>query len=88
MPYIRHEQRPDIDRAVNELPHGMTAGQKNYAITKMIDRDLWQQAVTYDNINEWIGVLECVKLELYRRQAVPYEDRKIRANGDAYDTRA
>ena len=31
-----------------------------------------------------IGVLECAKLELYRRVAAPYEDDKIDENGDVY----
>lgn len=31
-----------------------------------------------------LGVLECVKLELYRRVAAPYEDRKIEENGDVF----
>jgi len=30
------------------------------------------------------GVLECAKLELYRRIAAPYEDTKIEENGDVY----
>ena len=40
--------------------------------------------VEYARINELIGVLECAKLELYRRIAVPYEDTKIAENGDVY----
>jgi hypothetical protein len=31
-----------------------------------------------------VGALECAKLELYRRLAAPYEDQKIKLNGDAY----
>ena len=30
-------------------------------------------------------MLECAKLELYRRVAAPYEDEKIDQNGDVYD---
>jgi hypothetical protein len=33
-----------------------------------------------------IGVLECAKLELYRRVAAPYEDAKCEDNGDVYDS--
>jgi len=35
-------------------------------------------------INEVIGVLECAKLELYRRVAAPYEERKRIENGEVY----
>lgn len=31
-----------------------------------------------------LGALECCKLEFYRRVAVPYEDGKIKTNGDVY----
>jgi hypothetical protein len=40
--------------------------------------------IKYANINEAIGVLECAKLELYRRIAAPYEDHKISETGDVY----
>ena len=38
----------------------------------------------YAHLNEAIGVLECAKLELYRRVAAPYEDEKIAESGDVY----
>jgi hypothetical protein len=41
-------------------------------------------APNYDNFNEVIGVLECMKLELYRRMIAPYEDTKCKENGDVY----
>jgi hypothetical protein len=31
-----------------------------------------------------VGAIECCKLEFYRRVAVPYEERKIKTNGDVY----
>jgi len=31
-----------------------------------------------------VGVLECAKMELYRRVAAPYEDKKKEENGDVY----
>ncbi len=38
--------------------------------------------MNYSKANELVGVLECVKQEFYRRQVVPYEEEKIRENGD------
>ena len=38
----------------------------------------------YYHYNQLIGVLECAKLELYRRLVTPYEDIKITDNGDVY----
>jgi hypothetical protein len=40
--------------------------------------------LSYKNINQAIGALECAKLELYRRVAAPYEDKKALINGDVY----
>jgi hypothetical protein len=59
-------------------------GELNYLITKLIDLYLQDKGLKYKNINEVIGVLECAKLELYRRIAGPYEDKKIVSNGDVY----
>jgi hypothetical protein len=41
--------------------------------------------VRYAHLNEAIGVLECAKLELYRRIAAPYEDRKMGETGEVYE---
>lgn len=76
MPYI-----PEIQR---DLLLAGGPGQLNYQITKKIDQYLEVFGVNYTNINEVIGVLECAKLELYRRIAAPYEDKKITENGDVY----
>ncbi len=36
------------------------------------------------DFNALIGVLESAKLELYRRMIAPYEDVKMKENGDCY----
>jgi hypothetical protein len=84
MPYILQDHRPVIDKAISELPTVMTDGEMNYAITQIMDRRLQFHGTNYATINMLIGVLECAKLELYRRIAAPYEDTKIAINGDAY----
>lgn len=84
MPYITEDRRPQITDDINRLPVNMTEGDVNFAITSLIDRELVLKGVSYKNINAMIGVLECVKLELYRRIAAPYEDKKCIENGDVY----
>jgi len=42
--------------------------------------------VRYAHLNEVVGVLECAKLELYRRVVAPYEDQKMTESGDVYST--
>ena len=43
------------------------------------------ESLSYAEINRIIGALECAKLEIYRRLAVPYEDEKIILNGDVFN---
>jgi len=85
MPYIPQDDRTRIDGG--DAPS--TAGELNYAVTKLVDAWLVRKAgVRYAHLNEAIGVLECAKLELYRRLAAPYEDDKMRESGDVYEAAA
>jgi uncharacterized protein DUF6899 len=80
MPYIENSRRPALE------PSGrpQSAGELNYAVTRLVDRYLSEKGLRYQHINEVIGVLECAKLELYRRIASPYEDKKKEEEGDVY----
>ena len=90
MPYIKQENRNHYDETIDALiklfePSDDHAkkGELNYAITRLIKGVYGNKDTTrYTYINDAIGVLECVKLELYRRVAAPYEDVKIQENGD------
>lgn len=83
MPYVDEEARIRLDGgAAPENP-----GDLNYVITRTVDEYLTRKGgIRYSHINEVIGVLECAKLELYRRIAAPYEDGKKEASGDVYKT--
>ena len=81
MPYIPFERRVLISLD-GHAPQ--TVGELNYAITDQCLRFLQREDASYANINDVIGALECAKLELYRRVAVPYEDEKCKQNGDVY----
>ena len=87
MPYIIPEERDNLDPAIEALSRQLGShaapGTMNYVITRILQS---QKPVTYLNINTQVGILECVKLELYRRIAVPYETAKIKQNGDVYET--
>ena len=91
MPYIKQEER---DRFKN-LTEAMlcdeigSAGNLNYLITKLCQKYLSEEKgphgmvkLSYERFNSVIGALESSKLELYRRQIAPYEDVKVRENGD------
>jgi hypothetical protein len=81
MPYIDSDARRRIDQGGK--PN--TAGELNYAITKVVDQYLLDKGgIRYAHINEVVGALECAKLELYGRIAAPYEDEKVRTEGEVY----
>jgi len=86
MPYIKKEDRPKYERALGELigilkarPVDQIDGELNYIITRILKESY---PLRYFNLNRAMGVLECCKLEFYRRVAAPYEDTKIKDNGD------
>lgn len=80
MPYIRREKRKDLEQGcVVETP-----GELNYKITMIVMDYVQHEGLSYQTIAEVTGVLENVKQELYRRVAVPYEEKKILENGDVY----
>ena len=84
MPYIPQDKRDALD--IDACRAG-TPGELNYVITKLLDEFLRGEGFNYTNINAAIGVLECAKLELYRRLAAPYEEIKKAQNGDVYKTK-
>ena len=83
MPYINQQQRHELDSLLI-LRSPSSAGELNYKITQLLDEYLKFKGLNYENLNVCIGALECAKLELYRRVAAPYEDKKIAKNGDVY----
>ena len=86
MPYIKEKDRgqyngyiKNITNIINRLPKDTKSGHLNYVITKLIHMT---GPVRYNDFNSLIGMLECAKLELYRRKVSPYEDEKIIENSD------
>ena len=79
MPYITSEDRQKFNTQ-DLAPE--TPGELNYVISEICSAYLANKGLGYTNCNEIVGVLECVKLEFYRRLTAPYEDQKIEENGD------
>ena len=79
MPYINKNMRAlAYDRP-------MISGELNYQLTVNILQYWERKTPCYDTINEIIGALEGCKAEFQRRIAAPYEDKKIKENGDVYN---
>lgn len=81
MPYIKPEIR-EILSACGTFPR--FAGELNYTFTLLINEYLKDRGESYQTYNDIMGALEGAKLELYRRKIAPYEDTKIKSNGDVY----
>lgn len=87
MPYIKQERREELEQPLIELDEELCIdgesfeGNMNYSITYLMNNFLKREGVSYKKINALVGMLECCKLELYRKMASPYEDEKEDENG-------
>jgi|TARA_R110000823_G_scaffold295814_1_gene415793 hypothetical protein len=91
MPYIDVEKRELLEHSLQNLyarilvqNEADLAGVLNYCISRIVSEIVKEKGLKYSQLNELIGVLECAKLELYRRVAAPYEDEKAILNGDVF----
>ncbi len=82
MPYISADNIKEISmgRAAE------TPGELNYMLTQQVLRYLYHHGLQYVTLSDIMGAFEGAKLEFYRRVVAPYEDRKIKENGDVYPT--
>jgi hypothetical protein len=88
IPYIKKEKREKFDGLIKQLAGVITSiGEVNYVITKflhtVIEDD--KSGLCYAILNSLIGVVECVKLELYRMVVTKYEDKKRMQTGPISD---
>lgn len=97
MPYIKQEPREALKPELEALKRKLfnldgfnadgKAGILNYIITDLLDTCYGPLSnAKYKDYNEAIGLLECCKLEFYRRGVAPYEDLKERENGSVLDS--
>lgn len=85
-PYITESTRKAIkkygDSVINK------PGELNYKITIIIleylKRISHNRKLSYADYNSIMGVLTGVSQEFYRRIVIPYEQEKLKENGDVY----
>ena len=83
MPYLKDKAHREILDIVYKTmmsifqTRGFT-GSINYLLFKLAK----EHCKSYSDYQKFIGELEACKLEIYRRLAAPYEDEKIKENGD------
>ena len=98
MPYIKTEQRkqlyPKIQEIVDEIvivsdnDKEKIWGVLNYVVTMIClftIKRVFIKLKGYSLLQRFIGLIECVKLEVYRRLVAPYEDGKAIENSDVFD---
>jgi hypothetical protein len=85
MPYIKQVDRVELlnfpDRTI------ANAGELNFLITCLLTAYLRANGERYQTYNDCVGALEGAKMELYRQVIAPYEDTKLKENGDVYHVR-
>jgi hypothetical protein len=83
MPYIKQEDRVRLDPLDGDsMPR--TPGELNYIFSWYIEDYVAGNGLSYQTINDVLGALDGASKEFYRRIAAPYEDQKIKENGDVF----
>lgn len=84
MPYVTPERRQDLTATAVVRCIPSEPGELNFCLTKVILEYLSFRGLRYQTINDIIGALEQAKDEFRRRVVHPYENLKLKENGDVY----
>lgn len=81
MPYIKKEDRPELDEIVKLMHERCVSadGDLNYILFAYCKRYMHP---SYNSYKNYIGELRSCATEIERRMLAPYEDKKIIENGD------
>jgi hypothetical protein len=85
VPYTKKEERQKFEQMLVFFPSSCTPGDLNYVISKLCLKYIQMKGINYTHLNDVTGVLDSASKEFYRRVVAPYEDNKIKQNGDIYD---
>ncbi|KKL53780.1 hypothetical protein LCGC14_2271990 [marine sediment metagenome] len=81
MPHIQGQERPVLEPIVMAAD---TSGQLNFQLTMVVIAYLKSHGLSYGTCNDIVGALDNCKDEFRRLVQHPYEDKKIKENGNAY----
>ncbi len=82
MPYVTDIDKCFFEVSLNRVPRN--SGGLNYQLTLVVLEYLHDNGLSYDTCNDIVGALDNCKDEFRRRVQHPYEDKKIKENGDVY----
>lgn len=82
MPYVKQENRKRLDWIIDNLACELNTlgitGNLNYVVFRLAKK----LCKKYSDYASFEGDLQQSLKEIYRRLEVPYEDKKIKENGD------
>ena len=80
MPYIKNKMIRNIFNKIIYIHRALfkQTGNLNYFLFKLAQ----ETCLNYADYRNFIGEIESSKLEIYRRQIAPYEQKAIKRNGD------
>ena len=83
MPYIKRQKRPAMDPIVDLMKelNMQIDGDLNYVLFAFCKRHI---KLGYNNLKNYCGELRQCATEIERKILGPYEDFKIKANGDIF----
>jgi hypothetical protein len=84
MPYIKPGPERDLLKHQADKMRITTPGELNFVVSTLVKNYTARFGKSYMILNDIVGALECAKSEFYRRVVGPYEDTKIKENGDVY----
>jgi len=82
-PYIKLGDRPELDAIIMQFPQ-MEEPELDYVITRLAIRFAKEHDFRFVTLNKVWGVMTGAAAEFYRRLIGPYENRKVKENGDVY----
>jgi len=84
MPYIKQEDRDELDFEFMLHKQLEVPGELNFLICSLINRYIEDKEHNYTTYNDIFGVLEHIKFEIHTRFVEKYENKKRAANGDVF----
>lgn len=82
MPYIKQTRREVFDHNIDLITNNIfDSGELCYCVYKMMKK-LTEKNKRFTTMANVIAEVEYAKLEFSRRIVAPYEDEKIKENGD------
>ena len=81
VPYIKQERRNELKPVIDSMiQNGVKPnGELNYLLFAFVTKTIFP---SYNNYKEVIGELHCAITEIERRFLAPYEEEKMKINGD------